>query len=57
MVEVTDFLKIEKYNFSFHDINKKYKFSEDLNKDYKILYEISSILEYENLEYEKLNKR
>ena len=57
MEEVTDFLKIEKYNFSFHDVNKKYKFSEDLNKDYKILKEISSILEYENLEYEKLNKR
>jgi hypothetical protein len=48
MDEITDFLSIERFNFSFENVNKNYKFSKDIDFNYHSLKDILEISDYEN---------
>lgn len=48
MNEITDFLSIDRFKFSYENINKNYKFSKDIDFDYEYLKDIIKISDYEN---------
>ena len=56
MNEITDFLELEKYNFNFENVNKKFKFSKEIDFEYKKLEEIYDIYKYEKKIFEDWKK-
>ena len=56
MNEITDFLEIDGFQFSFHNVDKKYKFNKEINFEYNKLKDISEICDYENEIYNKFKE-
>ena len=47
--KILDFLSLPKFEFSFQDVNTKYKFSKEIDFDYDLLKDIKSISKFEKL--------
>ena len=47
--KVTDFLSLQRFNFSFKDVDKKYKFSQEIDFNYNLLNDIKNISEFEKI--------
>ena len=45
--KITDFLSLKRFNFSFKDVDKKYKFSQEIDFNYDLLNDIKNISEFE----------
>ena len=57
MDEITDFLGVDKFKFSFHNVDKKYKFNKEIDFEYNKLKDITEIANYENEIYKKFRKK